>query len=150
MSDSCLNACATFSIIGETHQTVARDEESFLREVISPIYGVLFEEARRNKMGKASHSRWRNDDDLNEYFWSDKCFKLGWPMDPKADFFRHSDEIQPANERTNQATGGRRKPKTNFVEVRTFLHLYRSFDRMWIFFILALQVVIMRNYVFLI
>jgi type IV secretory pathway component VirB8 len=35
---------------------------------------------------------------------------------------------------------GKKKPKTNFVEVRTFLHLYRSFDRMWIFFILALQV----------
>jgi len=35
---------------------------------------------------------------------------------------------------------GKKKPKTNFVEVRTYLHLYRSFDRMWIFFILALQV----------
>ncbi|KAL6134958.1 hypothetical protein ACLB2K_067186 [Fragaria x ananassa] len=129
-------------VSGETYQTVARDEEYFLNYVIAPIYGVLFKEAKRNKMGKASHSRWRNYDDLNEYFWSDKCFKLGWPMDPKADFFRHSDVTQPANERTNQATGGRRKPKTNFVEVRTFLHLYRSFDRMWIFFILALQVMI--------
>ncbi|KAL6144211.1 hypothetical protein ACLB2K_054906 [Fragaria x ananassa] len=129
-------------VSGETYQTVAHDEESFLRDVIAPIYGVLFKEAKRNKLGKASHSRWRNYDDLNEYFWSDKCFKLGWPMDPKADFFRHSDVRQPANERTNQATGGRRKPKTNFVEVRTFLHLYRSFDRMWIFFILALQAMI--------
>jgi len=34
----------------------------------------------------------------------------------------------------------KKKPKTNFVEVRSYLHLYRSFDRMWIFFILALQV----------
>ena len=34
----------------------------------------------------------------------------------------------------------RRIPKTNFVEVRTFLHLFRSFDRMWAFFILAFQV----------
>jgi len=34
----------------------------------------------------------------------------------------------------------RRASKTNFVEVRTFLHLFRSFDRMWAFFILALQV----------
>ncbi|KAL6140432.1 hypothetical protein ACLB2K_058731 [Fragaria x ananassa] len=129
-------------VSGETYQTVAHDEEYFLNHVIAPIYDVLFKEAKRNKMGKASHSRWRNYDDLNEYFWSDKCFKLGWPMDPKADFFRHSDVTQPANERTNQATGGRRKPKTNFVEVRTFLHLYRSFDRMWIFFILALQAMI--------
>jgi hypothetical protein len=34
-----------------------------------------------------------------------------------------------------------RKPKTNFVEVRTFLHLFRSFNRMWMFFILAFQVI---------
>lgn len=129
-------------VSGETYQTIARDEESFLREVITPIYQVLYKESKRNKMGKASHSRWRNYDDLNEYFWSDKCFKLGWPMDAKADFFRHSDAMPPANERSNQATGGRRKPKTNFVEVRTFCHLYRSFDRMWIFFILALQAMI--------
>ncbi|XP_050383737.1 callose synthase 7 [Argentina anserina] len=129
-------------VSGETYQTAARDEESFLNDVITPIYQVVYKEAKRNKMGKASHSSWRNYDDLNEYFWSDKCFKLGWPMDPKADFFRHSDGTQPANERTNQPTGGGRKPKTNFVEVRTFLHLYRSFDRMWIFFILALQAMI--------
>lgn len=43
-------------------------------------------------------------------------------------------------QRPNQAAGGRRKPKTNFVEVRTFWHLFRSFDRMWTFFILAFQV----------
>ncbi|KAM1010652.1 callose synthase 7-like isoform X1 [Malus sylvestris] len=124
---------------GEIYETTARDEESFLRDVVTPIYQVLYKEAKRNKNGKASHSRWRNYDDLNEYFWSDRCFRLGWPMDPKADFFRHSDGIQPTNKRPNQAAGGRRKPKTNFVEVRTFWHLYRSFDRMWIFLILAFQ-----------
>ncbi|CAN6573895.1 unnamed protein product [Malus baccata var. baccata] len=47
--------------------------------------------------------------------------------------------IMELPERPNQAAGGRRKPKTNFVEVRTFWHLYRSFDRMWIFLILAFQ-----------
>jgi len=30
--------------------------------------------------------------------------------------------------------------KTNFVETRTFWHIFRSFDRMWTFYILALQV----------
>ncbi|XP_068345773.1 callose synthase 7-like [Pyrus communis] len=117
---------------GETYQAAARDEEYFLRDVVTPIYQVLYMEAKRNKHGTASHSRWRNYDDLNEYFWSDRCFRLGWPMDPKADFFRQ-------DERPNQAAGGMRKPKTNFVEVRTFWHLYRSFDRMWIFLILAFQ-----------
>ncbi|KAK7861274.1 callose synthase 7 [Quercus suber] len=126
-------------VSGETYQEAARDEESFLKDVITPIYQVLLKEVKRNKGGKASHSGWRNYDDLNEYFWSDRCLKLGWPMNPKADFFIHSDAMQPANERVNQAAAGKRKPKTNFVEVRTFLHLYRSFNRMWIFFILAFQ-----------
>jgi len=30
--------------------------------------------------------------------------------------------------------------KTNFVEHRTFLHLYRSFHRLWIFLLLMFQV----------
>ncbi|XP_050942441.1 callose synthase 7 isoform X2 [Cucumis melo] len=130
-------------VSGESFQEAeARDEESFLREVVTPIYQVLLMEAKRNKGGKASHSTWRNYDDLNEYFWSDRCFNLGWPMNPKSDFFRHSDSIQPANANPNQVAAGKRKPKTNFVEVRTFLHLYRSFDRMWIFFILAYQAMV--------
>lgn len=52
-------------------------------------------------------------------------------------------------QRANQAAPGKRKPKTNFVEVRTFWHLYRSFDRMWIFFILAFQVALIFENEFL-
>ncbi|XP_044492821.1 callose synthase 7-like [Mangifera indica] len=131
------------SVSGDTyHGDAAPDDEAFLRNVITPIYQVLRKDAKRNKGGKASHSRWRNYDDLNEYFWSERCFKLMWPMDLKADFFVNSDEISPANDRTNQLPTGKRKPKTNFVEARTFLHLYRSFDRMWIFFTMALQAMV--------
>ncbi|XWS41048.1 hypothetical protein CRYUN_Cryun17cG0047500 [Craigia yunnanensis] len=126
-------------VTGDTIQTAVPDEESFLRTVITPIYTVLLKEVKRNKGGKASHSKWRNYDDLNEYFWSGKCFQLQWPMNLNADFFVHSDEPQPANERPNQVTVVKRKPKTNFVEARTFWHLFRSFDRMWIFFIMAFQ-----------
>ncbi|KAK4342214.1 hypothetical protein RND71_038030 [Anisodus tanguticus] len=155
-------------VSGGAYQPVSHSEESFLRDVVTPIYEVIRKEARRNQNGTASHSSWRNYDDLNEYFWSDKCLKLGWPMDKKADFFVHSTKINKANVvcmltyevkiltflgkltqkfkipeavklgHNNVATGGR-KPKSNFVEIRTFWHLYRSFDRMWIFFILALQ-----------
>ncbi|KAF8408938.1 hypothetical protein HHK36_005008 [Tetracentron sinense] len=42
----------------------------------------------------------------------------------------------------NQVTAAKRKPKTNFVEVRTFWHLFRSFDRMWILLILAFQAMV--------
>ncbi|KAH1154049.1 hypothetical protein AAZX31_18G102700 [Glycine max] len=132
-------------VTGSKDLVEGRDDEYFLREVITPIYQVLMKEAKRNNKGKASHSNWRNYDDLNEYFWSKKCFDdLSWPLNSKADFFRHSDETQTRRRGRSHANTavGKRKPKTNFVEVRTFLHLYRSFDRMWIFFILALQAMI--------
>ena len=38
------------------------------------------------------------DSQLFSSFRSDRCLKLNWPMDLKADFFVHSDEIQRANE----------------------------------------------------
>jgi callose synthase len=38
------------------------------------------------------------------------------------------------------ATGDRWVGKVNFVEIRSFWHIFRSFDRMWSFFILCLQV----------
>ncbi|KAI3711097.1 hypothetical protein L2E82_40935 [Cichorium intybus] len=130
------------SVSGAKYQPEAVGEESFLQDVVSPIYEVMRKEARRNRGGKASHSSWRNYDDLNEYFWSDKCFKLGWPMDPTSDFFVNSNNELLQNSEHYKVIPGNKKPKTNFVEVRTFLHLYRSFDRMWMFLILAFQAMV--------
>ncbi|KAI3796322.1 hypothetical protein L1987_38989 [Smallanthus sonchifolius] len=126
-------------VSGATYQAEAVGEESFLQNVVYPIYEVMLKEAKRNRGGKASHSSWRNYDDLNEYFWSDKCFKLGWPMDQDSDFFVSSDDKLKEKVERSHVISRKRKPKTNFVEVRTFLHLYRSFDRMWMFLILAFQ-----------
>ncbi|XP_024041521.1 callose synthase 7 isoform X1 [Citrus clementina] len=126
-------------VTGDTYhrsQTAAPDEEKFLRTVITPIYQVLHKEAKRNNGGKASHSRWRNYDDLNEYFWSSKCLSLKWPTGLKEEFSVHSD-VMP-----NKVPASKSMPKTNFVEARTFWHLYRSFDRMWIFFIMAFQAMV--------
>ncbi|XP_021735292.1 callose synthase 7-like [Chenopodium quinoa] len=145
-----------YPITGEPYQTMEHRENFFLKETITPIYDVVRKEARRNKGGTASHSAWRNYDDLNEYFWSKKCFKLGWPMDRTADFFPKEKETHPPrtetqpyrmekqlrHEHDHQDAIGKRKPKTNFVEMRTFWHLYRSFDRMWIFFLLAFQTMV--------
>lgn len=114
-------------------------EDSFLQNIVTPIYKVLVKEVQRSKYGSTSHSRWRNYDDLNEYFWSKECFRdLGWPINRNADFFMQPVAIPTRSEHDQNITG-RRKPKTNFVEVRTFWHLFRSFDRMWTFFILAFQ-----------
>lgn len=108
------------SCVGES------DTVSFLAQVIQPIYDTLSKEAARNNNGKSAHSAWRNYDDFNEYFWSPACFELNWPMKKESPFLR-----SPNNKK--------RTGKSTFVEHRTFLHLYRSFHRMWIFLIVMFQ-----------
>ncbi|KAI8551840.1 hypothetical protein RHMOL_Rhmol06G0218200 [Rhododendron molle] len=61
--------------------------ESFLNNVVTPIYTVILEEAMKSKNGTADCSTWRNYDDLNEYFWSPDCFEIGWPMRLDHNFF---------------------------------------------------------------
>ncbi|KAK3152612.1 hypothetical protein QOZ80_2BG0161290 [Eleusine coracana subsp. coracana] len=185
------------------------DEESFLNHVVTPIYNVIYEEALKNKDGVSDHSTWRNYDDLNEFFWSTDCFKIGWPMRLNNDFFvtsntqknsqilygsrlsrsphhratsipllygdtshqaeQHGDTSHQAEQPNlqtphesastetfvnSEATEGRQQQttshasqqrwlgKTNFVEARSFWHLFRSFDRMWTVLVLGLQVLI--------
>ncbi|XP_048538429.1 putative callose synthase 6 isoform X4 [Triticum urartu] len=116
-------------------------DDAFLQLIIQPIYNVIQNEAVMSKNGTVCHSKWRNYDDLNEYFWSKKVFKkLGWPMDPASDFFTH--HIKNNLMRHDYSVSRRRISKTNFSEVHTFLHLFKSFDRMWYFFILAFQAMV--------
>uniref|UniRef100_A0A7N0UVT5 1,3-beta-glucan synthase n=1 Tax=Kalanchoe fedtschenkoi TaxID=63787 RepID=A0A7N0UVT5_KALFE len=113
------------------------DDEAFLRKVITPIYKVIDKEAKKCNNGKAPHSAWCNYDDLNEYFWSSDCFSLGWPMRDDGDFFKTTRDItqgRQASRKKSESTG-----KSNFVETRSFWHIFRSFDRLWTFYILALQ-----------
>ncbi|GJX44510.1 callose synthase 2-like protein [Tanacetum coccineum] len=119
------------------------EKEAFLRKVVTPIYNTIEKEARKSKGGKTKHSQWRNYDDLNEYFWSVDCFRIGWPMRMDADFFhvpppRHAKD----NDVEKPATRGRWVGKINFVEIDSYWHIFRSFDRMWSFFILCLQAMI--------
>ncbi|KAJ0755182.1 putative 1,3-beta-glucan synthase [Helianthus annuus] len=121
--DACLDhgeAHPAGSCVGENNTV------SFLTQVIQPIYDTLSKEAARNNNGKAAHSAWRNYDDFNEYFWSPACFELSWPMRETSPFLR-------------KPSGRKRTGKSTFVEHRTFLHLYRSFHRMWIFLIVMFQ-----------
>ncbi|KAE8718759.1 Callose synthase 4 [Hibiscus syriacus] len=119
------------------------EEEAFLKKVITPIYKVIRREAEKSKRGRSKHSQWRNYDDLNEYFWSVDCFRLGWPMRRDADFGLPIDELTDKNgDNIPPAKSDRWVGKVNFVEIRSFWHVFRSFDRMWVFFILCLQVMI--------
>ncbi|XP_010475255.1 PREDICTED: callose synthase 1-like isoform X2 [Camelina sativa] len=119
------------------------DEEAFLQKVVTPIYETIAKEAKRSRGGKSKHSVWRNYDDLNEYFWSIRCFRLGWPMRADADFFcRTAEELRLERSEIKSSSGDRWMGKVNFVEIRSFWHIFRSFDRMWSFYILCLQAMI--------
>ncbi|CAL5354214.1 unnamed protein product [Camellia sinensis] len=120
------------------------EEEAFLRKVVTPIYEVIAKEAARSRKGISKHSQWRNYDDLNEYFWSVDCFHLGWPMRVDADFFCLPIEKLRVEKNGDNKPAGRDQwiGKVNFVEIRSYWHMFRSFDRMWSFFILCLQAMI--------
>ncbi|XP_058095312.1 putative callose synthase 8 isoform X2 [Magnolia sinica] len=109
--------------------------ESFLYSVVTPIYDVVKKEAERNRSGTAEHSKWRNYDDLNEFFWSPDCFQLGWPMRLDHNFFITSEckdgHTANAKDTKDEDRGRKWLGKTNFEEIRSFWHRFRSFDRMW-------------------
>ncbi|KAK7312806.1 hypothetical protein VNO77_36953 [Canavalia gladiata] len=105
-------------------------ENAFLNFVVKPIYETIRREVESSRNGTAPHSAWRNYDDINEYFWSKRCFdKLKWPLDVGSNFFV-------------TAGGGKHVGKTGFVEQRSFWNLFRSFDRLWVMLILFLQAAI--------
>ncbi|KAJ7949087.1 Callose synthase [Quillaja saponaria] len=117
--------------------------ESFLMNVVKPIYDTLNKEAKRSNGGKAKHSQWRNYDDLNDYFRSVNCFRLGWPMRVDSEFFCLPAELHVnKDEEKRSYAAGSWIGKINFVETRSFCHIFRSFDRMWSFYILCLQAMI--------
>ncbi|KAJ0051838.1 hypothetical protein Pint_02247 [Pistacia integerrima] len=105
-------------------------ENAFLNFVVKPIYETVKAEMESSKNGTAPHSAWRNYDDINEYFWSKRCFqKLKWPIDVGSNFFVLSSRTKHVG-------------KTGFVEQRSFWNLYRSFDRLWVMLILFIQAAI--------
>ncbi|KAL5989460.1 Callose synthase 12 [Asimina triloba] len=109
-------------------------ENAFLLRVVTPIYNAIKAEVESSRNGTAPHSAWRNYDDINEYFWSRRCFeKLKWPLDLSSTFF------------VAAGSGLRRHGKvgkTGFVEQRSFWNVVRSFDRLWVMQVLFLQAAI--------
>ncbi|KAD3069004.1 hypothetical protein E3N88_36884 [Mikania micrantha] len=118
------------------------EKEAFLWKVVTPIYRTIAKEAKQSKGGKTKHSQWRNYDDLNEYFWSNDCFRLGWPMREDDSFFCLSDDDKRSVTSEKPARDDHSIGKINFVEIDSYWHIFRSFDRLWSFFILCLQAMI--------
>ncbi|GAA0159764.1 hypothetical protein LIER_16469 [Lithospermum erythrorhizon] len=109
-------------------------ENGFLNNVVKPIYETIKAEFERSKNGTAPPSSWRNYDDINEYFWSMRCFeKLDWPMRLDNTFFRVTND-------------GMKVGKTMFVEHRSFLNIYMSFDKIWVMLIVFLQAAIIFSW----
>ncbi|XBH58837.1 hypothetical protein VPH35_080207 [Triticum aestivum] len=113
---------------------ISNDGVSFLDQVIYPLYEIVAAEAGNNDNGRAAHSAWRNYDDFNEFFWSEKCFQLGWPWKLSNPFFS-----KPSRKEQGLISRNHHYGKTSFVEHRTFLHLYHSFHRLWMFLLLMFQ-----------
>ncbi|XAR68019.1 1,3-beta-glucan synthase [Bertholletia excelsa] len=115
---------------GRPVQPSISGDNAFLNRVVKPIYETIRKEVDNSKNGTAPHSAWRNYDDINEYFWSRRCFdKLKWPIDVGSSFFVTTRK-------------GKHVGKTGFVEQRSFWNLFRSFDKLWILLILFLQAAI--------
>ncbi|XP_006649287.1 callose synthase 9 [Oryza brachyantha] len=113
---------------------ILNDSVSFLDQIISPMYEIIAAEAANNDNGRAPHSAWRNYDDFNEFFWSLKCFQLDWPWKISNPFFS-----KPSRKEKGLLSRNHHYGKTSFVEHRTFLHLYHSFHRLWIFLVMMFQ-----------
>ncbi|KAF8090828.1 hypothetical protein N665_0465s0009 [Sinapis alba] len=119
--------------------------EAFLEKVVTPVYKTLAKEAKGGREGE--HSKSTNYDDFNEYFWSVSTTREEqWHLD----FFSQeieqdkseAEQPQQSPKRITIITGDGSVGKVNFIESRSFLHLLRSFDRMWMFYTLSLQVMI--------
>ncbi|XP_030462303.1 callose synthase 12-like [Syzygium oleosum] len=99
-------------------------ENAFLNGVVKPLYDVVHMEVIKGRKGIDPDNEWRNYDDINEYFWSRRCFEeLKWPLDARSRFFKNAG-------------------KAGFVERRSFWNLFRSFYRLWLMLVLFLQAAI--------
>ncbi|XP_048229927.1 callose synthase 11 [Ricinus communis] len=100
---------------------------AFLKCIVMPFYQTVKDEVDSSNNGTKPHSAWRNYDDLNEFFWSRRCFrKLGWPINFGRNYFSTVEK-------------SKRVGKTGFVEQRSFWNVFRSFDKLWVLLILYLQ-----------
>jgi len=100
---------------------------AFLKSIVMPFYKTIKTEVESSRNGSKPHSAWRNYDDINEFFWSRRCFrKLKWPIDFSCNFFADVEKV-------------RRVGKTGFVEQRSFWNVFRSFDKLWVLLILYFQ-----------
>ncbi|KAG6790984.1 hypothetical protein POTOM_000094 [Populus tomentosa] len=97
---------------------------SFLDQVITPLYDVV---AARELAPKPS---------AGVVLLSLHCFELSWPWRMTSSFFQRP---KPRTKYLLTTAGSQRRGKTSFVEHRTFLHLYHSFHRLWIFLVMMFQ-----------
>ncbi|KAK7303664.1 hypothetical protein RJT34_14576 [Clitoria ternatea] len=77
----------------DTQQHHLLSETSFLDRVVKPIYQT-FTEVERSRSRIVPHCEWRNYDDVNEYFWSKRCFvMLKLPNDVGSNFLSYNKDV---------------------------------------------------------
>ncbi|KAF9672669.1 hypothetical protein SADUNF_Sadunf11G0067200 [Salix dunnii] len=96
--------------------------ESFLGNVVTPIYRVIYESLNKPKRKNVVEEKRKREENKDE--------ELG---------LREDEELGATVEEIHEPKW---LGKKNFVEIRSFWQIFRSFDRMWSFFILSLQTMI--------
>ncbi|EFJ07512.1 glucan Synthse like 5 [Selaginella moellendorffii] len=131
----------------------AKAENGFLESVITPVYLFLKKdlpnpkEKERKRSPIISHRRVANYDDLNELFWTSQCLKdFKWDHNnlklkvPRFEKWQHKQKVEEKQRHKKKVEEKwPHKKKVNFIEHRTFLHIFHSFHRLWIFFTIMLQ-----------
>eukprot|EP00899_Mesostigma_viride_P022281 jgi/Mesvir1/3237/Mv16380-RA.1 len=76
-------------------------EFTFLEQVVKPVYTMVRKEHgnatvrdKENVVSVLSPSLWKNYDDINEYFWTNRCMVLGWPWHGQKDFFQTTESLR--------------------------------------------------------
>lgn len=132
---------------GQTALPAHIGENAFFHKVVTPLYDIVKKEEKCSDDGKAPHSSWRNYDDINEYFWSSRCFEeLGWPLKMGSNFFQSAKWAQSYKDwdtqRIRRILHKQQVGKMGFLEQRSFWNIFHSFDRLWIMYILFLHAAI--------
>ncbi|KAF3777850.1 Callose synthase 3 [Nymphaea thermarum] len=132
---SHLSGAVSFKTGESFTPTYGQGKGDFLTQVITPIYNVVYKKLNQtNILGR-----------LIVFNWDGQCVQAWQTWQTFSPHFQRA-SIRNRSSMMTTCPMDDQKPiwlgKTNFVEIRSFWQLFRSFDRMWAFLLLALQAMI--------
>mmetsp|Transcript_16518 Transcript_16518/g.23108 ORF Transcript_16518/g.23108 Transcript_16518/m.23108 type:complete len:2184 (+) Transcript_16518:275-6826(+) len=114
-----------------------REPGSFLDYVIRPVYMIF-----RNDNGDI-HTKRRNYDDVNEFFWGEKCLDYAY-CEP--DYTPGTHEDSKDGERETLAMGLQSHSKT-YMETRSWWHVVLTFYPLIMFYVVSFHILVCMAWV---